>query len=218
MTLAAVCAPPAPFVPPDLVGRPVVLLGMAWVGDVEAGEPWADRLRGLRPAVDLLGVLPYPALQSMVDDGAPHGRGYHVKSEWLAGLDDESVDALVDAVGAMTSPYGQILLRQLGGAIARVDAAATAVSFRDAAHLLTVVGAWEDGDEPSRHVAWARATWEATRHDSSGGGYVNQLDADEGVDRVRAAYGEPTWARLTALKSRLDPTNVFRLNQNVPPG
>jgi FAD/FMN-containing dehydrogenase len=218
VTLAAVCAPPAPFVPPELVGRPVLVLGMAWVGDVADGEPWADRLRGLEPAVDLLGVMPYPALQSMVDDGAPHGRGYHVKSEWLANLDDESVDALVQAVGAMKSPYGQILLRQLGGAIARVDAAATAVSFRDAAHLLTVVGAWGVGEEPASHVAWARATWDATRHNSSGGGYVNQLDADEGVDRVRAAYGEPTWTRLVALKSRLDPTNVFRLNQNVPPG
>ena len=217
LTVACVCAPPAPFVPPALVGRPVVALGMAWVGTPSDGEPWAARLRSLRPPVDLLGVMPYTALQSMFDDGAPRGRCYYVKSEWLADLDDQALDELVDAATSMTSPYNQVLLRQMGGATARVAPGATAFAFRDAAHLLTVVGAWTPGDDPTPQVSWARELWHATRRISSGGAYVNQLDADESADRVQEAYGAPTWARLVALKQRLDPTNLFRLNQNVPP-
>ena len=218
LTVACVCAPPAPFMPPDLVGRPVVALGMAWVGAPEDGDPWAARLRSLQPRVDLLGVLPYTALQTMVDDGAPHGRGYHVKSEWLDDLDDRAIDEMLAAVGTMTSPGNQVLLRQMGGATARVAPGATAFAFRDAAHLLTVVGAWTPGEDPEPHVSWARDLWAAMRRVSSGGAYVNQLDSDESIDRVREAYGVPTWAALVALKRRLDPTNVFRLNQNVPPG
>ncbi len=218
LTVACICAPPAPFVPPDLVGRPVVAISMAWVGPPEDGEPWAARLRTLRPPVDLVGMLPYTVLQSMFDDGAPHGRAYHVKSEWLDHLDDRAIDEMLAAVGSMTSPFNQVLLRQMGGATSRVAPGATAFAFRDAAQLLTVVGAWMPGDDAAPHVAWARGLWGALRRVSSGGAYVNQLDADEGADRVREAYGVPTWESLVALKRRLDPTNLFRLNQNVPAG
>ncbi len=218
LTVACICAPPAPYVPPELAGRPVVAISMAWVGAPADGEPWAARLRTLRPPVDLIGVLPYAVLQSMFDDGAPHGRGYHVKSEWLADLDDRAIDEMLAAVGSMSSPFNQVLLRQMGGASSRVAPGATAFAFRDAAQLLTVVGAWTPGDDPAPQVGWARDLWKALRRVSSGGAYVNQLDADESTDRVREAYGAPTWASLVALKSRLDPTNLFRLNQNVPPG
>jgi FAD/FMN-containing dehydrogenase len=217
LSVACVTAPPAPFVPPDLVGRPVVVLGIAWVGDPADGEPWAGRLRSLRPPVDLIGVIPYTALQSMVDEGAPHGRGYYVKSEWLGDLDDAAIDAMLDAVGSMSAPTNQVLLRQMGGATARVAPDATAFAFRGAAQLLTVVGAWEPGDDPEPHVAWTRDTWTALLRISSGGAYVNQLDADESADRTRDAYGPATWERLVALKQRMDPTNLFRLNQNIPP-
>lgn len=220
LSLTAVCvtAPPAPFVPPELVGRPVAGLALAWVGDPEDGEPWARRLRALRPAVDLLGRMPYRALQSMFDDGVPHGLGYYVKSEWMDELDGPSIDAILTAAAAAPGPGNQILLRQLGGAIARVPADATAFSYRGAAHLLTIACAWTPGeDDPAPHRRWARDLWSATRPVSSGGAYVNQLDADEGPERVRAAYDPTTWSRLVALKRRLDPDNVFRLNQNIPP-
>ena len=105
----------------------------------------------------------------------------------------------------MTSPFNQVLLRQMGGATARVAPGATAFAFRDAAQLLTVVGAWTPGDDPAPQVAWARDLWAAMRRVSSGGAYVNQLDADESTDRVREAYGVPTWASLVALKTSSRP-------------
>jgi FAD/FMN-containing dehydrogenase len=157
-------------------------------------------------------------LQTVFDEGAPHGRGYYVKSEWLGRLDDAAVQAALRGLGTMPSPGCQVLLRQMGGAVARVDHDATAFSFRAAESLLTVVGSWDPaGDDPAAHVAWTRSVWDGMRHVTCGGAYVNQLDADEGADRVRAAYGERTWARLVELKRRIDPDNVFRLNQNIAP-
>ena len=147
LTCACVTAPPAPFVPEHLRGRPIVAIGLLHVGDPADGQPWADRLRAARPELDLLAVMPYPAVQSMVDEGAPPGLHNYVKSEWLAGLDDAAVDRIVEAAATRTSPLSQVLLRQLGGAIARVPADATAFSYRDAAMLLTVPAIWASADE-----------------------------------------------------------------------
>jgi FAD/FMN-containing dehydrogenase len=217
LSLACVTAPPAPFVPADLVGRPVVAVAAAWVGAPADGEPWARRLQAIRPAAGFTDVMPYPVLQSMVDDAVPHGRGYYVKSEWLGSLDDPAVDAAVHGLDAMPTPDCQVLLRQLGGAVSRVDRDATAFSFRDAESLLTVVGAWDPGADSATPISWTRSVWDGMRHVSSGGAYVNQLDADEGIERLRAAYTERTWHRLVALKRRVDPDNLFRLNQNIAP-
>jgi FAD/FMN-containing dehydrogenase len=162
--------------------------------------------------------MSYSAVQSMVDDGAPPGLHNYVKSEWLARLDDGAIDHIVSAAAARTSPLSQILLRQMGGAIARVPADATAFSYRDAALILTVPAVWASPNEdPASHVGWARRLWTELQSVSSGGGYVNQLDADEGPDRVRDAYAPAAWQRLVTLKRRYDPDNVFRLNQNIPP-
>jgi FAD/FMN-containing dehydrogenase len=148
----------------------------------------------------------------------PYGRGYYVMSEWLGSLDDRAVDAAVRGLNTMPTPECQILLRQMGGAVSRVDREVTAFSFRDAGSLLTVVGAWDPGaDDPAALTSWARSVWDGMTHVSSGGAYVNQLDADEGKDRLRAAYSERTWNRLVELKRRLDPDNLFRLNQNIVP-
>ena len=219
LVAAGITGPPAPFMPPDLQGQPVLALGMAYVGDPADGQVWADRLRGAGPDVDLLGVLPYVAVQSQFDEGAPRGLHAYVKSEWLSGLDDQGIDGALAALRSMPSPLNQVLLRQLGGAISRVPADATAFRFCDAALILTIAGMAAPGDAPvaEANVRWARGAWRALARLSSGGGYVNQLDADEGLARVRAAYGESTWARLVALKRRYDPDNVFRLNANIPP-
>lgn len=105
----------------------------------------------------------------------------------------------------------------MGGAIARVPTDATAFSYRHAALCLTVAAIWASPDEePAPHVAWARALWTALQPASSGGGYVDQLDADEGSDRIRAAYAPHTWARLVTLKRRYDPDNVFRSTRTSP--
>jgi len=177
-----------------------------------------DRLRAARPAIDALGVMPYTALQSMADDGVPPGRHSYTKTEWLSGLDDAAVEAVVTSASRRTSPSSQILLRHLRGAIARVPADATAFSYRDATLMLTVPAVWTDPEEDrTPHVEWARELWSALCHLSAGGGYVNQLDTDDGTDRVRAAYLPDTWRRLVQLKRRYDPGNTFRRNANVAP-
>ena len=154
----------------------------------------------------------------MADEGVPPGLHSYVKTEWLTSLDEAAVDAIAGYAARRTSPLSQILLRHMGGAISRVSPDATAFSYRDATLMLTVPACWtEPDDDRTPHVEWARGLWSALRHVSTGGGYVNQLDADEGADRVREAYRPDTWRRLVELKRRYDPDNAFRRNANIPP-
>jgi hypothetical protein len=142
----------------------------------------------------------------------PHGRNYHVRSQWLHSLDDGAIGAVVDAYAAATSPFNQILLGRMGGAVARVPADATAFSRRDAGHMALAVGAWETGpSEP--HTGWVRALSDALAPSASGGGYVNEL----GDRPARAGYTDAAWERLARIKAAWDPENVFRRNANIPP-
>jgi FAD/FMN-containing dehydrogenase len=218
LMVALVVAPPAPQFPPHLQGQPVVVLAAAYHGPLDEGERALRPLRDFTPpAVDLLGPLPYVALQQMVDAANPHGLHYYVKSEWLGGLPDEVVDALVRHHLERTSPMSQILIHQMGGAVSRVPRNATPFVHRDASFVLTVAGCWHPGEPRDRHVEWTRSVWQDSLPGSLGAAYVNQLDADEGEDRVRAAYGPATYARLVDVKTEWDPDNVFRLNQNIRP-
>ncbi len=219
LNAALVSAPPEDFVPTDLRGQPVVALAAAYVGPLDDG---AEAVRPIRefgaPPVDLFGPMPFTAVQSMADDAMPPGLASYARSEWLHPLDEAGIDALVSAAECTTSPMSQVLLRMMGGAVARVSPDATAFRFRGASAMTTVAAVWPDTTDPGeQHRAWARASWERLRPWSAGGGYVNHL-CDEGADRIREAYGEPTWNRLVGLKRRSDPRNVFQLNQNIAPG
>ncbi|MGE0295371.1 FAD-binding oxidoreductase [Pseudonocardia sp.] len=215
---ALVVAPPAPEFPAQLHGEPVVVIGAAYHGSLGDGQ---EALRPVRefapPAVDLLGPIPYVALQQMVDAFTPRGLHYHVKSEWLADLPEDVVDGLVAQHLARTSPLSQILVHQMGGALARVPREATAFAYRDAPFVLSVIGAWQPAEPAGPHVAWTRRTWAAAQPASLGASYVNHLDTDDGEERVRAAYGPATYDRLVAVKTAWDPDNTFRLNQNIRP-
>jgi FAD/FMN-containing dehydrogenase len=213
-----VTAPPAPFIPADLHGQPVVVLAAGFVGSLAEG---AQMLRPLRefaqPALDTFGPTPYTALQAMVDDSVPAGLGSYARSEWLAPLDDAGITALVEAAWQMTSPSSQVLLRIMGGAIGRVPPDATAFRYRYAAAMLTLNAMWPKPADPGHtHRGWAHQAWQQIRPWSAGGGYINHL-CNEGPGRVHEAYGEQTWNRLVQLKRRHDPDNVFHLNQNIPP-
>ena len=218
LNAALVVAPPAPFVPEPLRGRPVAVLAAGWVGEHAEGAELVRELRAVgTPALDTFGLMPYTALQSMVDDAVPAGAASYARSELLRPLDPAGAEALLASAAAPTSPMSQVLLRVMGGAISRVPADATAFRFRDAAAMLTVAALWpERSDLGEPHRAWCRAGWDALRPWSVGGGYVNHL-GDEGVRRIRDAYGDDTWRRLVGLKRSWDPDNVFSLNQNIPP-
>jgi len=168
------------------------------------------------PVMDNIQPTPYPAFQKSLDDTSPHGRRYYLKSHMLNGIDDGAIDALVDNFATVPSPQTLVLLFQLGGAIDRFPSEHTAYHQRGAAYRLAIVSAWEDPAEDDMNIAWARQCDQAMQQFVSGGVYVNEL-GDEGQDRILAAYGRTTYGRLVELKNRYDPTNFFRLNQNIAP-
>jgi FAD/FMN-containing dehydrogenase len=216
ITIALRLAPPTPFLPPDRYGTPVIGLVLVWAGEAAEGQKAIAPLRRLgTPIADAVRPVPYLALQSMLDGGAPHGMHYYWKSHRLPVLSDEVIDVLVARVEGITSPFSQIGGWAVGGAVSRADPGATAVGEREVGFEVNVTAAWSPREpDGSRHTAWVRDGWEALRPHSVGV-YANFL-SDEDATGVRAAYGERL-GRLTALKDRYDPTNFFRMNANIPP-
>jgi FAD/FMN-containing dehydrogenase len=211
-------APALPLVPAELHGRPVVMVTACYAGPVERGEEVLAPLRRFgRPLVDAVGPCPYVELQSVFNAGVPHGWHYYWKSWELPPLQDAAIDTLVEQARRITSPRSYVIVFQLGGALARVGEHDTAFGQRDAAHDVNINAVWLPGDAArDEHVRWARECYAALEPFATGRTYVNFL-ADEGQQRVRAAYGEKRYARLVALKRVHDPDNVFRLNQNIDP-
>jgi FAD/FMN-containing dehydrogenase len=216
ISISIMPAPPMPFLAPEQFGKPVIGLVLAWMGDFAAGERAIAPLREVgRPLADVVRPVPYPALQSMLDGGAPHGRHYYWKAHRLPALSDATIDVFCERASAFTSPFAQINGWAVGGAVSRVDPGATAVGERETGFELSFAVGWPPSDpDGERHRAWSRAGWEALRGESAGI-YANFI-SDEGSAGVEAAYGARL-ARLTAVKDRYDPDNVFRHNANIPP-
>jgi FAD/FMN-containing dehydrogenase len=215
-TAAFLTAPPAPFVPPDLQLKPAAAVLICYAGSVEDGEKAVASLRAFRqPAVDLIGPMPYTAVQQLLDAAAPFGMQVYVKSAHLTGLPDPAVDAIVSYAAQATSPLSVIPISPLGGAVKRVDENATAFGHRNTVFDIQIFGAWMDPSEYDPHVSWVRGFADALKPFTNGV-YVNEL-GNEGEARVREAYNPESYRRLQALKQRYDPTNFFRLNQNIKP-
>jgi FAD/FMN-containing dehydrogenase len=216
ISISIMPAPPMPFLAPEQFGKPVIGLVLAWMGDFAAGERAIAPLREVgRPLADVVRPVPYPALQSMLDGGAPHGRHYYWKAHRLPALSDATIDVFCERASAFTSPFAQINGWAVGGAVSRVDPGATAVGERETGFELSFAVGWPPSDpDGERHRAWSRAGSEALRGESAGI-YANFI-SDEGSAGVEAAYGARL-ARLTAVKDRYDPDNVFRHNANIPP-
>ncbi|MET0727074.1 MAG: FAD-binding oxidoreductase [Acidimicrobiales bacterium] len=211
-------APPLPAIPETLRGKPIVAVVPTYAGPVEDGERVLAPLRSLgTPAVDVVMPKPYVAHQKMFDAAFPHGRHYYWKSHKLGPLTNEIVDVVADHASRITSPLSAVTIFSFGGAVARVNEESTAFPYRDAAHDINIVGSWlpEQTADADRHVAWVRSLFGALEPYSRGV-YVN-FTSDDADERVRVAYTEQQWARLTALKSKYDPTNFFRMNANIPP-
>ena len=209
--------PPLPFLPEEVHGKPVVMVGACYAGSPDEGAEVVRPLKQFgRPIVDLLEPKPYTALQSMFDPLVPHGWHRYWKSVELPPLTDDAIDTLVEHASALTSPKSYCIVFQLGGALARVGEDETAFSQRDAAHNVNINAVWTEEDpDAERHIAWARDFFDAMQPHARDRVYVNFL-GDEGPDRVRQAYGAEKYDRLVELKRNYDPTNFFRLNQNIP--
>jgi len=210
-------APPLPFLPAELHGRPVIIVAMLALGAPEQAERVLAPLRTFgRPLLDMVSPRPYTVLQSMIDAGSPRGWHYYWKSAETGALEDPIIDAIVEHSSRIRSPMSYSIIFHLGGAVAGVDEAATAYSNRHAAHNVNINGVWLPhqpvGDQETE---WTRAYFAALEPHQTGV-YLNFLDRDD-QDRVRGAYGNATYRRLRDIKGRYDPENVFRLNHNIRP-
>jgi FAD/FMN-containing dehydrogenase len=207
--VALITAPPHEPFPPELQGRRTCAVGLAWSGDVAEGEQAIAPLRAACPPVlDLVGPMPYVALQSMLDETAPHGWRFYDRQHYLPEVSDAFVDALLAGFEAAPTPQAHVMTAWMGGAIDRVPAGATAFGHRGARALTWIIGC--SGDEPVGPVTdWVRRVWEDTRCFASGGVYVNALESGRSV---RDAYADQVWERLVAIKERYDPEGVFAGN------
>jgi hypothetical protein len=208
-------APPMPFLPPEVHGKLVVMALMAYAGDADEGAKVVDRFRALaEPMVDMIRPMAYPELYP------PDQEDYHpvavTKTMFANGIGPAKAETIVERLGSSTAMMAVTQLRVLGGAMASVPADATAFAHRQSRMMLNVVAMYERPEEHDGHEAWVDGL-AAELHDGDDGAYAGFL-ADEGSDRVRAAYPGTTWDRLAAVKAAYDPDNVFHLNQNVPPG
>lgn len=209
-------APPAPFVPEALQGRPVVGVMGCHCGDPAEAERLLSTIRDLTPPVDLFGPMPYPVLQSLADANGPPGRRNHFKSGYVADISDGLIDIVLEYGSRMLSPFSQVHLHQMGGAVARVGENDTAFSNRRAGYVYNLIATWTDPSEDEANFGDNRALATALAPFSSGGAYVNFMD-NEDQARVQGSYGGEKFARLSQLKRGFDPQNVFARNQNIPP-
>ena len=200
-------------------GIPVVAMALCYNGPVDEGERVIKPIRGFdTPIAGEVGPVPYTAHQAMLDAGFPSGLQVHWRSEFVTAIPDALIEAAVSAFERVPSPLSALLFEQFGGAVSRVPRDATAFDNRDADYNFVIVSRWTDPADAERNVAWARATSDAAKPFTNGRVYVNYIGAGEAPDRVRAAFSPEKFARLSSIKRKYDPTNVFRLNQNIPPG
>jgi FAD/FMN-containing dehydrogenase len=205
-----------PWMPPDLVGRHGIMSLVEWSGDAGEGQAVLAKIRHeLEPPASDLSVVPFLVMQTITDDLFAHGLRTYIKAGFAIDLTDGLIDALIGRAALLRSPVSQVELLALGGAIARVEADATAFPFRNARWLINIPATWRDAADDEREIGWARATYAAIRPHLSEGGYVNFMGDDEDDDTA-AAYGR-TIERLQRIKAVYDPANVFRLNQNIEP-
>ncbi len=200
-------------------GIPVVGFAICYNGPADKGEAAIKAIRDFgTPAAGEVGPMPYTALQTMLDAGFPSGLHVHWRSEFVASLPDELIEAWVSAFEKVPSPLSALLIEQFGGAVHTVPNDSSAFDNRNSDFNFVIVSRWANPSDADPNVAWARATSEAVKPFGTGRVYLNYIGAGEPIDRVRAAFSPEKFARLATVKRQYDPTNVFRMNQNIPPG
>jgi FAD/FMN-containing dehydrogenase len=208
-------APPAPFLPEEWHGKPIVGLIACHSGADAKGD--LAPVRGLGdPIADLVTEKPYADQQSMMDGNEPKGHHHYWKTEYLAEMTNEFLAIFRDSASTVTSPLSDSIIIHLAGALNERADDDGAVGNRDARYMTAFAGQWPPGGPDDEHVAWVRAAWKSIRPLSTGGNYINFQTADENEARVRATYGL-NFDRLVEAKKTYDPENLFRLNRNIPP-
>ncbi len=217
--LGAVCgltlAPPLPFVATEWHGKPVVAVIACWTGALEEGEKRLKRLPKLGKVVgSLVGPMPYPVINTLFNDLLPPGLQQYWKGCFARELGDAAIDAHVEHARSTPSIESSAIIYPLDGACQRVGQDATAFPYRDAAFSTVIAGAWRDRADNERNVEWVRRYYDALAPHSEPGGYVNFMGPED-QERAPLNYRE-NYDRLRRVKSHYDPTNVFRVNHNIP--
>jgi FAD/FMN-containing dehydrogenase len=209
-------APPLPFLPAEVHGKPVIVLAACYIGSPESAARTIEPLRHCgTPYGEHLGPMPFTAWQQAFDPLLTPGSRNYWKSHNFTELKDGMFDVLIRFAGSLPSPMTEIFIGQLGGQTNRVAADATAYANRDSKFIMNIHGRWSEASDDDQCTAWARQLFDAITPFALGSVYVNFLTQDEG-DRVKAAYG-PNYERLVRVKTQYDPQNVFRHNQNIRP-
>ena len=204
---------------PDGSGTKLAAIIVCHAGSLEAGAAAVAPVKRFgSPVMDVIGPMPYTAVNMLFDAGFPRGALNYWKSNFLAALGDAAIDTMIERFAATPSPMSGLLLEHFHGAATRVGPTETAFPHRGVGYNFLTVGEWVDASATAANVAWAREAYAAMAPHFSAGRYVNYLNADEvGEDSaVSAAFG-PNWKRLREVKRRYDPDNVFHLNQNIKP-
>jgi len=216
----AICwsVPPVEPFPPEIHGTPVVVVAAAHCGPAEEGERVVQPLRELaQPVVDASGPWPWLGLQSGFDAIFPQGELRYWKSRSVTELSDEVIGDIIELAGRRPAPLSDIVIWHHGGAMSRVAEEETAYGGRDTQFLVTAEASWTDPAQNEEAIAWAREVFDAMDRYSTGAVYLNFPGLGEEEDSLaRAGYGA-NYDRLTALKAKYDPENLFRMNINIPP-
>lgn len=210
-------APPLPFIPEDRHGEPFIAMVTCWAGDLDAGEKALQPFRDVAPRVaEMVGPMPYPALNSAFDALVPPGLHHYWKANFVKELTDDAIAAHLEHGPELPAVNSTVHIYPINGACHRVDEDATAFAYRDATFATVIAGMWPpDQVDDEAATAWVRDYYAATAPHSEEGGYVNFMAGDD-QDRVRANY-RGGYDRLRQIKRTVDPDNLFRHNQNITP-
>lgn len=210
-------APPAPWLPREMHGKPIIAILACCSGKPEEGEKIVAPIKSFgSPVGDMLVRRPYAQLQKVLDGTQPKGRRYYWKSEYLARIEPALCAKFIEHASKIPSPHSAVILFQIGGALNQHEADHSPVGNRDARFVLNIAGSWEKAEADPINIEWARAAWTDMKPFSTGGAYINFQTADEGHDRMEAALGNAL-QRLGEIKAKWDPENVFRTNRNIKP-
>lgn len=219
LTLVALLrpAPPAPWLPKEMHGKPIAALLACYSGRPGEGEKAVAPIRSFgKPVGDVLVRRPYTQIQSLLDAAQPKGRRYYWKSEYLSSIEPVLCEKVIEHAARIRSPHSAVILFQIGGALNQFTEAHSPVGNREARYVLNIAGSWEQPGEDRAHIEWARDAWNDMKPFSTGGTYINFLTEDEGPERMKAALGKGI-ERLAEVKAKWDPQNVFRTNRNIKP-
>jgi FAD/FMN-containing dehydrogenase len=198
-------------------GDLVVALVACYAGPLDEGERVLAPLRRFGPPVaDTIAPISYTVMQTLFDAALPPGRLNYWKASLMSQLSDEVIEAIVEHARRIPSPFSGVFIPHYHGAFSRVGKRDTAYYHRDLQYELLILSSWIDPVDSEANISWTRELFQAVQTQVRGAVYVNMLDRDEGELRVQEAYGM-NYERLVALKNKYDPTNFFRLNQNIRP-